>query len=67
MNYYNASGKTATDLRYELDLLKEKKLQQDIDNAKKEVYRKADETDKARLRADQELKHKYERKASKSS
>lgn len=40
LNYYNASGKTATDLRHELDLLKENKFQQDIDNAKKKYVEK---------------------------
>ncbi|HGJ5890474.1 MAG TPA: phage tail length tape measure family protein, partial [Arsenophonus apicola] len=60
LNYYNASGKTATDLRRELDLLKEKKYQQDIENQRKQAAVRAQEAEKARFRVDQELKHKFE-------
>ncbi|WP_032115199.1 phage tail tape measure protein [Candidatus Arsenophonus nilaparvatae] len=60
LNYYHASGKTETDLRRELDLLKEKKYQQDIENQRKQAVVRAQEAEKARFRVDEALNRKYE-------
>lgn len=60
LNYYHASGKTETDLRRELDLLKAQKYQQDIENQRKQAAVRAQEAEKARFRVDQALKRKYE-------
>lgn len=58
--YFHETGKTADDLRHELDLLKEEKFQQDIKSSREKADNREEERKKRQIAADLALKKQYE-------
>ncbi|WP_108478939.1 phage tail tape measure protein [Providencia alcalifaciens] len=57
--YFNETGKTADDLRYELLEMKEKKFQQDIENARKASEKYEEESQKRKIQIQNEYANKF--------
>lgn len=60
--HFNNTGQTADDLRYELGILKEKKYQRDIEAARENGERQAEEREKEKLKVRDELQNRYANK-----
>lgn len=58
--YFHETGKTADDLRHELELLKEEKFQQDIKSSREKADNREEERKKKQITADLALKKQYE-------
>ncbi|WJW81025.1 phage tail tape measure protein [Moellerella wisconsensis] len=58
--YFHETGKTADDLRRELELLKEEKFQQDIKSSREKTDNREEERQKRQIKADLALKKEYE-------
>lgn len=57
--HFNKTGQTADDLRYELLALKEKKFQQDIESARKISEKNEEESQKRKLKIQNEYANKF--------
>ncbi|MEX5855283.1 phage tail tape measure protein [Providencia huaxiensis] len=57
--HFNKTGQTADDLRYELLELKEKKYQQDMENARKLSERREEESQKRKIQIQNEYANKF--------
>ncbi|HHR6051681.1 TPA: phage tail tape measure protein [Providencia alcalifaciens] len=57
--YFNETGKTADDLRYELLEMKEKKFQQDIESARKASEKYEEESQKRKIQIQNEYANKF--------